>query len=154
MATYSNRDGLTQQIVAGTRSRAAREVALEQAINRYKVEIHKKWAIAVACLVFVLIGAPLALRFPQAGVGFVIVASAVIFFVYWFGLLAGETMADRRVADPAVTMWLGNVIFLLIGLGLLSRMGHSAGTARGGGFGEAIANFFGGSRADESELAK
>lgn len=141
--TYISRDALTQQIVAGTRARAARAAALEQSTNRFKVEIHKKWAIAIACLVFVLIGPPLALRFPTAGVGFVVSASAVIFFVYWVGLLGGESLADRRVADPAVTMWLGNVIFFVCALVLLSRMGHSAGTSRGGGIGDALAGFFG-----------
>ncbi len=144
---YVTRDGATQQIVASARARAARGAALEQSINRFKVEIHKKWAIAVACLVFVLIGPPLALRFPRAGVGFVVAASAVIFFVYWVALLGGETLADRRVADPAVTMWLGNVVFFLIAVGLLLRMGHSAGTSRGGGgVGELIARLLGSGR--------
>ncbi|MEM7417706.1 MAG: LptF/LptG family permease [Gemmatimonadota bacterium] len=112
--------------------------------------MHKKWAIAIACLVFVLIGPPLALRFPRAGVGFVVSASAVIFFIYWIGLLGGETLADRRVADPAVTMWLGNVVFFVAALVLQSRMGHTSGTPRGGGIGDTIAGFFG-SRRSESE---
>jgi lipopolysaccharide export system permease protein len=111
-------------------------------VSRFEVEIHKKLAIAVACLVFVLIGPPLALRFPTAGVGFVVLASAVIFFVYWIFLIAGEAMADRRVADPAVTMWLGNVIFFAAALPLVARMGHSSGTTRGGG-GSVFAAFFG-----------
>jgi lipopolysaccharide export system permease protein len=143
-APYLTQDGLTQQLVATGRARAARTAALEQSINRFKVEIHKKLAIAVACLVFVLVGPPLALRFPQAGVGFVVSASAIIFFIYWVGLLGGETLADRRVADPAVTMWLGNVIFFIVGVLLLMRMGHSSGTSRGGGtISEAIRGFFG-----------
>ncbi len=141
--TLISGDALTQQIVAGTRARAARGGALEQSINRFKVEIHKKWAIAIACLIFVLIGPPLALRFPRAGVGFVVAASAVIFFIYWVGLLGGETLADRRVADPAVTMWLANVVFFITGIFLLLRMGHSSGTTRSGGPGEAISRFFG-----------
>jgi lipopolysaccharide export system permease protein len=141
--SYLSRDALSQQIVAGTRARAARSAALQQSVNRFRVEIHKKWAIALACLVFVLIGPPLALRFPRAGVGFVVSASAVIFFVYWVGLLGGEALADRRVADPALTMWLGNVLFLVAGLALLTRMGNSAGTNRGGGIGDTIAGFFG-----------
>jgi hypothetical protein len=60
------------------------------------------------------------------------------------GLLGGESLADRRVADPAVTMWLGNVIFFIAGLFLIRRMGHSSGTSRGGGgFGAAMSGFFG-----------
>lgn len=153
-ATYISQDGLTQQIVAGSRAKAAQAVALEQAANRFNVEIHKKWAIAVACLVFVLLGPPLALRFPQAGVGFVVVTSAGIFSVYWFGLMAGEAMADRRVADPAVTMWLGNAIFFLLGLVLVSRMGHSSGTTREGGLGDTIVRFFGQRRRTEAEVSE
>ncbi len=145
--TWLSRDAMSQQVVAGGRARAARGAALQQSINRFDVEIHKKLAIALACLVFVLMGPPLALRFPSAGVGFVVSASALIFFVYWVGLLGGESLADRRVADPAITMWLGNVIFFIIGVYLLSRMGHSFGTNRSGGMGEKIAGFFGASNA-------
>ena len=126
-------DPLMEAVAAGTRSRAARAVALEQTVNRYKVEIHKKLAIAFACLVFTLIGPPLALRFPRGGVGLVMAASSVIFSVYWVGLIAGESLADRRVADPAVTMWLSNVVFLIAGLLLASRMDRSAGHTRGSG---------------------
>jgi lipopolysaccharide export system permease protein len=141
---YLSRDASTQQVVAGTRARAARGAALAQSVNRFSVEIHKKWAIAIACLVFALIGPPLALRFPTAGVGFVVVASAAVFFVYWIGLLGGESLADRRIADPAVSMWLGNAIFFAIAVLLLRSMGRAAGTSRGGGgFGEFISRFFG-----------
>jgi lipopolysaccharide export system permease protein len=142
-ANYLARDGLTQQIVAGTRARAARQQAFAESINRFKVEIHKKWAISVACLVFVLIAPPLALRFPGAGVGFVVVASAVIFFAYWFGLMTGESMADRRVADPAVTMWLSNVLALGVAILLLRNMGDAAGTARGSSWNDLLLGFFG-----------
>lgn len=143
---YIQRDPMSQQIVSGSRARAARGAALQQSVNRFEVEIHKKLAIALACLVFVLMGPPLALRFPSAGIGFVVVASGVIFFVYYVGLLGGEALADRRVASPAITMWLGNVIFFLIGVGLLRRMGHTSGTSRTG-LGEAVAGFFGRSTA-------
>jgi lipopolysaccharide export system permease protein len=132
-ASFLATDATTQQMVTGTRARAARVVALEQSINRFRVEIHKKLAIAFACLVFTLLGPPLALRFPRGGVGFVVTGSAVLFFIYWVGLLSGEALADRRVADPAVTMWLGNIIMLIVGLVLASRMGRSIGTTRGGG---------------------
>lgn len=140
-ASFLSQDAMTQQIVTGTRARAARSAALEQSVNRYRVEIHKKLAIALACIVFTLIGPPLALRFPRGGVGFVVTGSAVIFFVYWVGLLMGEAAADRRLADPAVTMWLGNMIMAAIGIVLVSRMGQSSGTSRGGGgLGESLAN--------------
>jgi lipopolysaccharide export system permease protein len=139
---YIQRDPMTRKIVAGARARSARGAALQQSVNRFRVEIHKKFAIALAWLVFVLIGPPLALRFPSAGVGFVVVASGVIFFIYYVGLLGGEALADRRVASPAITMWLGNVIFFSLGVSLLRRMGHTSGTGRTG-IGDTITGFFG-----------
>ena len=128
-----DRDRVTQQAATTARSRAARGIALQQTVNRFEVEIHKKLALALACIVFTLVGPPLALRFPRSGVGFVVTASSAIFSVYWVGLILGESLAERRVASPAVTMWMSNVIFLFLGLILLSRMGRMGGTQRGGG---------------------
>jgi len=62
----------------------------------------------------------------------VVAASTLIFSVYWVGLIAGESLADRQVADPAVTMWGSNVIFLLAGLWLVRHMGDAGSTVRGG----------------------
>lgn len=139
-------DAVTVEVASGARSRAARAVALEQTINRFDVEIHKKLAISFACLVFTLIGPPLALRFPRGGVGLVVAASSVIFSVYWVGLIAGESLADRRVADPALTMWMSNVVFLVAGLVLASRMSRTSGHVRGGGFDDLLGRVFRGWR--------
>ncbi len=126
------RDRPTQVVVLDARRRATVGDSHEQAVYRYQVEIHKKLAIAFACLVFSLIGPPLALRFPRGGVGMVVAASTIIFSVYWVGLIAGESLADRRVASPVLTMWGSNLIFLLVGLWLVRHMGDAGTTVRGG----------------------
>jgi lipopolysaccharide export system permease protein len=108
-----------------------------QAMNRYDVEIQKKFALAFACIVFVMIGAPIALRFPRGGVGLVIGASVGIFALYYIGLVAGEALADRLIMGPFVAMWLTNILFLGIAALLLSRMGKEGATARGGDMAEA-----------------
>ena len=56
--------------------------------------------------------------------------SSGIFAIYWLGLIGGETLADRRFADPAITMWLANLVFLGVGLILVSRMGSTTATGR------------------------
>ena len=132
-----SRDPVTQNVVTATRTHAAQAVSLQETANRFRVELQKKWAIAVACLVFTLIGPPLALRFPRGGVGMVVAASTAIFAIYWMGLIGGESLADRRVAGPVVTMWISNVVFALVGLLLVSRMGRAGATVRGGGWEEA-----------------
>jgi lipopolysaccharide export system permease protein len=136
-------DMVTSQALSGARAHAARAVALQQTVNRFNVEIHKKLAIAFACIVFTLIGPPLALRFPRGGVGLVVAASSVIFSVYWVGLIAGESLADRRVADPAVSMWVTNLLFLVAGLVLASRMAYTGGHTRAATFDGLKYRFFG-----------
>ena len=107
-----------------------------RSVSAYAVEIHKKFALAVACFVFVLLGAPIALRFPRGGVGLVIGVSLVVFAFYYICLIAGETMADKGYLPPAIAMWAANVVFAGVGLLLLARMGREAGSARGGDLGD------------------
>ena len=108
-----------------------------QVMNKYDVEIQKKFALAFACIVFVMIGAPIALRFPRGGVGLVIGASVGIFALYYIGLVGGEALADRLLLSPFIAMWLTNILFLVIAAVLLSRMGKEGVTARGGDLSEA-----------------
>jgi hypothetical protein len=104
--------------------------------NRYDVEIQKKFSLAAACTIFVLVGAPIALRFPRGGVGLVIGVSFAIFGLYYVGLIGGETLADKGLLPPWVAMWAANIILLLLGLGLASQMGRESATSRGGDFRE------------------
>src|SRR5205085_5537808 len=106
--------------------------------NRYDVEIQKKFSLAAACLIFVLVGAPVALRFPRGGVGLVIGVSLFIFAVYYVGLIGGEELANRGYISAFWAMWGTNVIMTAVGLVLTFRMGREATTGRGGDIGEFI----------------
>ncbi len=100
-------------------------------VYRYRIEIHKKYAIAFACLIFVLFGAPFAIRFPSGGVGMVIATSVGIFFIYWMGLIGGERIAERGLVEPWVAMWLPNVILMVPAVLLAIPMGEQLSTGRG-----------------------
>ena len=104
--------------------------------NQYQVEIEKKFALAAACMVFVLLGAPMALRFPRGGVGLVIGASLSVFGLYYVGLIAGEPLANKLIVSPFVAMWMANIVFTIAGLVFLYMLRRSGSTTRGGDFGE------------------
>jgi len=125
----------TQEIanqIATIESMRARLDESSQLMNAYGVEIHKKFALAVACFVFVLLGAPIALRFPRGGVGLTIGVSLFVFALYYVCLIAGESLGKRGLMPAVLSMWMANVIFALIAFGLLAKMGKEGGTARGG----------------------
>ncbi len=109
-------------------------------LNLYEVEIQKKFALAAACFVFVLLGAPIALRFPRGGVGLTIGVSLVVFGLYYVGLIAGESLARRGMMPPVVSMWLANLVFGSIALILLARLGMESGSSRGGDWREVLDN--------------
>ncbi len=106
--------------------------------NGYEVEIQKKFALAAACFVFILLGAPIALRFPRGGVGLTIGVSLVVFALYYVGLIAGESLARRGIIPPFISMWGANLIFTVLALFLLSRMGNENTSGRGGDIREAL----------------
>jgi lipopolysaccharide export system permease protein len=125
-------DPLTQGAISSARTKLSRVETLEEQADRYRTQLHKMWAIPFACLVFTLIGPPLALRFPRGGVGMVVAASSTIFAIYYVGLISGESLADRGVASPVWSMWISDVVFGGIGLVLAARMGRAGATVRGG----------------------
>jgi lipopolysaccharide export system permease protein len=100
--------------------------------NRYDIEINKKFSLAAACLIFVLLGAPLAVRFPRGGVGLVIGVSLMVFGLYYVGLIGGEALANAGLVPPFWAMWGTNTILAAIGIVLLLRMGRDTTSNRGG----------------------
>lgn len=103
--------------------REARQAAGPQSMRAaaYEVEIQKKFALAAACLVLALAAAATAVRFPRGGTRLVLVASGLVFAGYYVSLIAGESLADRRVISPLAGMWMANVFLLAVVLLLLWR---------------------------------
>lgn len=122
-------------VIRGARSGEARilQDRIRSARTRaavYAVELHKKYSIAAACLVFVLIGVPVALRFPKGGVGLVVGASVAIFGIYYIGLIAGESLANRLVISPVVAMWSSNALVAALGVVALWRVRRAGAAPR------------------------
>jgi len=105
-------------------------------VNQFKVEIHKKLTLSIACLSFVLIGIALALRFPRGGIGLVIGASLVIFALFYVSLTAGEQLADRGIVSAPLAMWFPNLVVLAAGILGLVRVNKEFGSTRGGDLGD------------------
>jgi lipopolysaccharide export system permease protein len=102
---------------------------IDRRIDSYWVEIHKKFSIPFACVVFILVGGPLGIRTRKGG--FANMAIAVGFFiVYYLFLIAGEPLADRRLVSPLLAMWLPNIFFGIMGIYLTASV-TGLGPSRG-----------------------
>ncbi|MCF7832786.1 MAG: LptF/LptG family permease [Candidatus Marinimicrobia bacterium] len=91
----------------------------KQAESKYLVEIHKKVAMPISAIIFVLIGAPLGMIVRRGGLGTSGGISLAFFLIYWGILMTGERLADRLLMAPWLAMWGGNIIFGALGMVLV-----------------------------------
>ena len=98
--------------------------------NKYGVEIHKKFSIPVACILFVLLGAPLGVMSKRGGFAVSTSLSFGFFLIYYVLLIGGEEMADRNILSPSIGMWTPNLIILCIAFYLLIHTIREKGPIR------------------------
>ena len=97
------------------------EESYQDQVNSYMVEVHKKFALPVACVVFILIGAPLGVMVRKGGFGVAASISLFFFVVYWAFLIIGEKFADRNIITPFWGMWSANILLGIVGILLTTK---------------------------------
>lgn len=102
--------------------------SMERKIYKYSVEVHKKYSIPVACIIFVLVGAPLGIMSRRGSMAMATGISFSFFLLYWATLIGGEELADNRIITPFLSMWLANIV---VGIGGLYLVYHSIHEATG-----------------------
>ncbi len=93
-----------------------------KSINKYLVEIYKKFSIPFACVIFVLLGAPIGILTRKGNFGVAAMISAVILTIYWISLIQGEKLADRLFVSPFIGMWAFNIIMGFVGIVMLLQL--------------------------------
>lgn len=110
---------------AGFRLKLLNQKKVEQSnkkqVDMYLVEIYKKYSIPFACIIFVLIGAPLGIITRRGGFGIAAGMSLGFFLLYWAFLIGGEKLADREFLSPLLSMWGANILLGIAGLYLIFR---------------------------------
>jgi lipopolysaccharide export system permease protein len=93
-------------------------------IQRYWVEIHKKFSIPFACIIFVLLGAPIGILTRKGNVGYAAIIASILLTVYWISVIQGEKLADRLFINPFWGMWSFNLFYMMIGFLLLLHLSY------------------------------
>lgn len=93
---------------------------LQRRMASLSVEVHKKFALPAACIVFVLIGAPIGMRVRRGGPAVAFV-SIGFFLFYYICLIGGEDLANRLWLPPWLAIWLANIVLGLVGLDRTAR---------------------------------
>ena len=85
-------------------------------VNKYKVEIYKKFSIPTACIIFILIGAPMGVITKKGGIAVPALLSLLFFLLYYIFLVGGEELADMLIIPPFWAMWTPNILLLIVGV--------------------------------------
>ncbi|NDV64096.1 LptF/LptG family permease [Bacteroides sp. 224] len=88
----------------------------DYSIRRHKTEWHRKITVAISCLLFFFIGAPLGAIIRKGGLGMPVVVSVVLFIFYYVIDNMGYKMARDGKWMMFVGMWLSTFILAVLGV--------------------------------------
>jgi lipopolysaccharide export system permease protein len=101
--------------------RAAHQPAYEE-----EIELHRKFSIPFACIVFMLVGIPLSIPPSRAVRSRGFSMSLALIFLYYIPLTVGQTVAEKGYVPAALGLWSPNVLFFALGLTLFSSAAREA----------------------------
>jgi LPS export ABC transporter permease LptG/LPS export ABC transporter permease LptF len=126
----SRDDKPEREMPLGTLLTAARELERQGQISTpYYVEYQKRFALPVAALVFTLVAFPLGIRSHRGGRAVALASSFAIVVTYYILFTSLEGLALSRRLPAPVAIWLPNVLFTIVGLGLLRASTVGVSTA-------------------------
>ena len=80
----------------------------------FQIEVHRKFTLAVACLLFFFIGAPLGSIIRKGGIAIPLVVT-VLFFIFYFVIsIIGEKVAKGELIPVYMGMWFSTAVLIPI----------------------------------------
>ncbi|MEE9362261.1 MAG: LptF/LptG family permease [Cellulophaga sp.] len=89
--------------------------------NRHILSLHKKFALALSCIILFFVGAPLGAIIRKGGIGLPMVIAIVLFLTYYFIGVFAENTAKKGNIHPMLGAWLSTLIMLPLSIFLTRR---------------------------------
>ena len=122
--------GLTEKTIAELRATVAQKVGAEPPISPHPeiMQIHAKFSIPAACLVFGVIALALGLSVAREGKFSGFVVGIAVIFGYYTVMLLAESAAKGHHIPAEIARWVPNLMFGLLGVFALAwRARHTEG---------------------------
>lgn len=88
----------------------------KETVTRHGIELQKKFTLAIACLIFFFIGAPLGAIIRKGGLAIPIVVSVLLFVIYYVIDNTGVKLAKESVWPVWQGVWMSTAILLPLGI--------------------------------------
>lgn len=99
---------------------------LGQDTTSQEVELHKRYAIPFACIVFGLIGVPLGIQPRRSARSYGFILTIFIILAYYMSLTTSEILAIRKIIPPFLAGWIPNLLFIGLGVYLLVKAANES----------------------------
>jgi len=117
--------GYPELTIPQLQQEAARMSEMGMSPHRPIMEVHRKFSIPYACLVFVLIGLCLGVTNRKDGKLASFALGIGVIFSYYVIMYGAEALAKASMVSPHLAMWLPNLVLGIVGLVLLSLRAQS-----------------------------
>lgn len=85
-------------------------------INKNWIEWNRRYILALACLLFFFIGAPLGAIIRKGGFGMPVIISILLFISYYLSMSIGNKIAREGTWSVAMVVWIPTYIYLILGV--------------------------------------
>lgn len=118
---YSDALNKARNIKVNLNSAKTRLYQYQKDANLYTIEMQKKYAQALACILMFLVGAPLGAIIKKGGLGVPTIIAIFFFIIYYVFSSIGEKQAKEGAMDPIIAAWMSDAILLPFGLFFLKQ---------------------------------
>jgi len=84
--------------------------------NRHIISLHKKFALALSCILLFFVGAPIGALIRKGGLGLPMVIAIVLFLSYYFLGVFAENYAKRGNIHPIIGAWFSTFVMLPVSI--------------------------------------
>lgn len=98
----------------------------QKSLNRFSMEWHRKFFLAVVCVVLFFIGAPLGAIIRKGGLGMPTMYALGLFILYQLLTMMGERMARNQIVDAWLGMWMSTLVLFPLALFITIRASREA----------------------------
>lgn len=93
-------------------------------VREMHFELHKRFALPFACVVFAIIAVPLGIQNQRSGRAGGFASGIILLMLYYILMSAGKTINEKGIAPAFIAVWIPNALFLGLGIFLLKRAAH------------------------------
>jgi len=96
--------------------KATKRFSIEMAL-----EIHRRFALPFACIIFAIVAMPLGIQNRRSGKAAGFTFSIATILVYYVIQSIGESLGEKELLHPAAAIWLPNILFMAGGIYLFRQ---------------------------------